>query len=400
MKGQTIVIWGAGRIGRGFVADLFHAAGYHLVFVDQSKELTERLRQEGRYTVVYAESAERQRKVVISGYEALATVQAGESTAAVAAADLLALAVYPRAFEQVARQLVPGLLARRTDRPDTPLDILLCTNLVHAGPQFRAALQEALPLKAQSYAETQVGIVETLVIRISPDPPADLRVRDPLLVWTNGYPELPVDRHGFAGPIPPVPGLRLVDDMRAEEVRKLYTYNTFHAALAYLGALRGHTLIAECMADLAVRVEAQGALDEASRALQAKHGFSAAEMARWTEGVVRYTDNPVLGDTVRRYGADPRRKLQREDRLVGPALLAYAHGIDPHHLIRAIAAALRFDEEGDPGAACVRQRVEALGVEEAVPELCGLTQAEQDMARAIVQAYRLYDLSVLGRKTP
>jgi hypothetical protein len=56
---KTIVIWDAGRIGRGFVADLFDDAGYRIVLVDQSEELVAHLRQAGRYTVVRAESVEK-----------------------------------------------------------------------------------------------------------------------------------------------------------------------------------------------------------------------------------------------------------------------------------------------------------------------------------------------------
>jgi hypothetical protein len=54
-------------------------------------------------------------------------------------------------------------------------------------------LQEDLPADVQSYAQDKIGVVEILVIRIAPDP---------LLGWTNGYPELPVDRQGFRGAIP------------------------------------------------------------------------------------------------------------------------------------------------------------------------------------------------------
>jgi len=63
-------------------------------------------------------------------------------------------------------------------------------------------LQEDLPADVQSYAQDKIGVVEILVIRIAPDPPAELHARVPLLVWTNGYPELPVDRQGFRGAIP------------------------------------------------------------------------------------------------------------------------------------------------------------------------------------------------------
>jgi mannitol-1-phosphate 5-dehydrogenase len=387
MAEKTIVIWGAGKIGRGFVADLFHAAGCRVVLVDESAALIAQLGEAGRYTVVRAESAERRQDVVIEGYTALSTAQTDEVAAAVAAADILAVAVFPQFFAQVARQLTPGILYRHSRRPDAPLDIILCTNLPHAGPQFRALLQEALPPEERERIGSRIGIVETLVIRIAAEPPAELRQREPLLVWTNGYPELPADRRAFKGDIPHVPGLRLVDDMRAEEMRKLYTYNTFQAVLAYLGARRGYDLLVECVADLQVRAEAEGALAEASRALQAEYGFAAAEMARWVDGVVTQTNNPVLGDTVRRVGADPRRKLKREDRLVGPVLLARKHGFETQHLVRAIAAGLRFDDPTDPGAVHVQQRIAALGLPAALREICGLTEAEQDLIEAVVRAY-------------
>ena len=218
------------------------------------------------------------------------------------------------------------------------------------------------------------------------EPPAELRQREPLLVWTNGYPQLMVDRHAFKGEIPQVPGLRLVNDMRAEETRKLYTYNTFQAALAYLGAARGYKLAAECIADPEIRAEAEGALVEGSRALQAEYGFAAGEMASWMDNVVTQTNNPVLGDTVKRLGADPRRKLGREDRLIGPALLAYKHRVQPKHLIRAIAAGLCYTDPDDPGAVYVQQRLAILGLSGGVREMCGLAAVESDLAEAILGA--------------
>ena len=323
----TIVILGAGRIGRGFVADLFDAAGYHLVLVDQSAELVAALRTAGRFTVVRAESAERRHDHVIAGYEAYAAAQTDEVARAVANADLLALAVFPGDFGAVARGLLPGLAQRRKERPAAALDILLCANLSHAASHFRAALDAAAldaaaPEEMRTYLAGRLGLVETLVMRMVADPPAAERACERLLVWTNGLAEFPVDGSAFRGPLPVVPGLRPVNDMRAEETRKLYTYNMCHAALAYLGSLRGYDLTVDCLADPWVRAEAEAALDEISRALQAEHGFSADEMARWNAGVIAQTDNPTLGDRVARHGADPRRKLKRSDRLVGPALLA------------------------------------------------------------------------------
>ena len=383
----TVVILGAGRIGRGFVADLFAAAGYHLVLVDQSAELVAALRVAGRYTVVCAENAERRHDRVITGYEAYTTGQHTEITRAVAAADLLAVAVFPDAFGTVAQSLLPGLAQRRQERPDAALDILLCANLSHAAAHFRAALDAAASEEMRAYLDDRVGLVESLVMRMVADPPAAEREREPLLVWTNGLAQFPVDGRAFRGLVPDVPGLRTVNDMRAEETRKLYTYNMCHAALAYLGSLRGYEFTVDCLADPWVRNEAEAALDEISRALQAEYGFAPDEMARWNAGVIAQTDNPTLGDRVARHGADPRRKLKRSDRLVGPALLARTHGIPPVHLVRAIAAAFRFRNPDDPGAVYVRERVAAIGLPAAVAEVCELTPAEDDLKVMICQAY-------------
>jgi mannitol-1-phosphate 5-dehydrogenase len=185
-----------------------------------------------------------------------------------------------------------------------------------------------------------------------------------------------------------VPGLVPVEDIQAQEVRKLYTYNTFHASLAYLGALEGYASVAECLADPQVRAAAVGALKEAARAVQAEYGFAPDEMARWVADLVRCTDIPALGDTVRRFGADPQRKLGRGDRLIGPALLARKHGFKTPHLACTVAAALSFDVSGDVSAAQVRQRVATLGVEGAVRELCALGDAEVDLIQEIVRAYK------------
>jgi len=389
---KGIVIWGAGKIGRGFVADLFHAAGYPIVFVDQSAALVEQLTEVRQYTVIRAPSADHQERVSIGNYSALATTDFDGLAEVLEGAGLVAVAVYPEHFQEVANGMAPGLVRRSATRSQVPLDILICTNLMHAGPRFQEALERSVPREAHEYLDSQVGIVETLVIRIAPDVPSGLREQDPLAVLTNGYPELPVDARAFKGPLPEVPALRFVDDMRAEERRKIYTYNMAHAVLAYQGARRGHALIVSCLADPTVRCATEAALRESSQALQAEHGFSAAEMEGWQARVLSDFGNPVLGDTVKRCAAGSSRKLRRNDRLVGPALLALKHGIEPVRIVDAIAAALRYVDVEDPGARAVQESLASLGVEGAIRKLCGLTEAEEGLIKQIRKAYKRHEL--------
>ncbi|HEX2534729.1 MAG TPA: 3-hydroxyacyl-CoA dehydrogenase NAD-binding domain-containing protein, partial [Chitinophagaceae bacterium] len=48
---KEVLIIGAGKIGRGFIAHLFHRSGYAVWLVDASAELVDRLNREKRYRV-------------------------------------------------------------------------------------------------------------------------------------------------------------------------------------------------------------------------------------------------------------------------------------------------------------------------------------------------------------
>ncbi|MCD6577423.1 MAG: C-GCAxxG-C-C family protein [Anaerolineaceae bacterium] len=389
MAEKKIVIWGAGRIGRGFIGDLFNAAGYQLTFIDEAQALVDGLRKERTYRVVRAAGADQIETVDITGFSIFHTSENRAIQEEINKTDLIALAVYPENFQSVAEKLQDHILTRRKNRGDeASLDILLCTNLIHAGPKFEVFLLGGLSVSDKKYFKEKVGIVETLVIRICPNPPEDVASEYPFIVWTNGYLELPVDKNGFKGTIPPVPALHIVEDMRAEEIRKIYTYNMCHAVLAYHGHMAGHTLLVECLADPLIRFEAEGALDEVSAALQKEYSFTKEEMGIWVHGVLAHTNNPTIGDTVIRSAAGPLRKLKRDDRLIGPIQLCLRNGIDPKHLIKAVGAVLHYSEEKDVASLKLSKLIKEKGVRNTVVEVCGLTQEDALLINRIEDAYK------------
>ena len=75
MPDKNVLIWGAGRIGRGFIADLFDTANYQLTLVDQSADLIDQLRRAGQFTVVRSPNAQERHDLIVSGYSALRTTQ-------------------------------------------------------------------------------------------------------------------------------------------------------------------------------------------------------------------------------------------------------------------------------------------------------------------------------------
>ena len=386
MPKNNIVIWGAGRIGRGFIGDIFNSNGYGITYVDEAQALVDALNKNGSYRVVRAVSADNIETVDISGYAALHTSEEDAIQSALNNASIVALAVYPKNFAQVARQLRTYLFTR-LEKNTTPVNILLCTNLAHAGPKFAEQLYEGLEDEEKRKLEETCGIIECLVIRICPNPPEDVVSKYPLVVWTNGYNQLPVDKHGFKGELPDIPEMRFVGDMRAEEMRKIYTYNMCHAVLSYHGHIAGYKLLVECLADDRIRQEALGALEEVSQMLQTKYDFTKADMDAWIDGVITHTNNPTVGDTVVRSAADPLRKLKRDDRLIGPAMLCVEEGIEPKHLTKAAAAALYYDEDSDAASKELQSKIEKSGISRTIAEVCGLDEGS-DMHAKVLEAYQ------------
>jgi mannitol-1-phosphate 5-dehydrogenase len=159
--------------------------------------------------------------------------------------------------------------------------------------------------------------------------------------------------------MPPFKGL---DNFPACIEEKLYILNCGHAVCAYLGHKRGYKHIHEAMADETINRSVVGAMLEAQRALQYKHGRALHYGAMINEILASFS-NAALMDTIARVGRDPVRKLQSDDRLIGPAKLAYRYGVEPTYLIQGCAAALSFYNDGDSQAAELQKLIKERGVE-------------------------------------
>ena len=69
MRSKEVAIIGAGKIGRGFLADLFGRAGYHLIFINGSPKTIDKLNEQKQYTL-FTTGPEGTTRKIISGYEA------------------------------------------------------------------------------------------------------------------------------------------------------------------------------------------------------------------------------------------------------------------------------------------------------------------------------------------
>ena len=370
---RTLVIWGAGRIGRGFVAGLFREPGWRVVFVDIDEELVRRLNERGAYTVFRATRAGVERVRVEGGFTALHTGDADALSRVFREEGLLLdIAVHEPKLGQVADMLTP-LFTARAQASCGPMDVMMNVNMTAPDEAFTRLMAERLTGDALAYFQERVGVTGIAAMCISPVATEAMRAEDPLALLNNGWPEQAIGLHQLKGEPPRLPHVRLSQDVRAEETRKLYTLNMAHALCCYLGVKKGYATVLDCMRDEGLRDLTRRALEEASLGLSRAFGFSGAEMTAWRGKIIDLLDNPAINDDLPRLGADTRRKLSASDRLCGPARLCLAAGGRPETIVRAIRAGFDFIHD-DPGTAYVRGLVEEKGLPEAVGAVCGLSE--------------------------
>ncbi len=373
---RTLVVWGAGRIGRGLVADLFHEPLWRTVFVDIDASLVRRLNERQAYSIFKAQSSGLSRTLIEGGFSALHTSQI-DALEQLFETDflLLDIAVPDSALAQTADMLAP-LIAHRAQTTAAPMDIMLSVNMAHSSAAFAALLETRLSGQAFIYYSNSVGITSVMSMCISPGTPQRLLAQDDLAVINNGYSEMAVGRPAFKGDLPLVPRLRLSEDIQSEDIRKLYTLNMAHALCCYLGVQKGYQTVIQAAQDPTIRAELTAALDEAALALEYGYGFSAGSMAAWRGLILELLDNPYIDDDLPRLGADTRRKLSAGDRLCGPAQLCLEVGGQPRAIARVIRAGFDFTHD-DAGTRYVRSWVAKQGLSSAIREICRLTPCDK-----------------------
>ena len=384
---QQAVILGAGNVGRGFLGQLFSESGYGVTFVDIDQPLIKALRSRGSYTIRLVDN-EQTEQIQVGPVTGLLSSDGEAVAQVVAQATIGATAVGARVLPFIAPNLAAGIALRAKRGEQTPLNIIVCENLKDAAAYLRGLVMEHLDEQTRAYLAEHVGFVDTVIGRMVPELPAELRAEDPSLIIVEPYKELPVDRSGFVGEIPSIVGMEPCDNFALYTARKLYLHNAGHAVLGYLGYRRGHALGYEALEDSEIRPILNAALNESVQGIVARYGASADWLKAHVADLLRRFANRVLADPTLRLARDPIRKLAPSDRLVGAARTAEAAGLVPVNLAWAIAGALAFDAEDDPIALSLQERIKAEGLEAVMADICQI-DAQEPLGKAVVDRYQL-----------
>ena len=229
---DTIVIFGAGKIGRSFIGQIFGRSGYQVVFIDIDIDLVDALNKRKSYPVVIR--GETEEVVIVPNVRAVYALNTDEVVEEVAGASLLAVSVGKNALLQIIPLIARGLKSRYQSAPDWPLDIIIAENMRDASIHIREWLFPLLP--GDYPANRLVGLVETSIGKMVPIIRDSEINKDPLKVFAESYNELILDGTAFKGGIPDIQELAPKSNIQAWVDRKAFIHNLGHATAAYTGA--------------------------------------------------------------------------------------------------------------------------------------------------------------------
>ena len=377
---KKAIQFGAGNIGRGFIGAVLAQAGYQVTFADVVESLLDQINERKGYTVHVTDT--NSYDIDIAGIKA---VHSGseEAVSVIVDADIITTAVGIRILKFVAPTIAKGLAARMEAGVEKPLNVMCCENGLKATSQLKALVFDQLDEKTREWTVSHVGFPDAAVDRIVP--PVHCEV--PLDVAVEEFFEWDAERCDFVGGVPDIPGMVPVDNLLAYVERKLFTLNTGHATLAYLGKMKGYETIGQSIADESIKAVVREAMQQSGEALVKKFGFDHAKHFEYIESILVRFHNPYLKDDCDRVGRDPLRKLASNDRLVLPMLTDRGFGLPYDKLLLAIGACLHFDNPADPQSAEMIRSVKEAGVEGTIVKYSGIP-ADDPVLQEIAAAYR------------
>ncbi len=324
MNEPKLVLFGAGKIGRSFIGQLFSMGGYRVVFIDIFKPVIDELNRRNQYNVIIKTDQERIIQVRnVYGVEASREQEVIEE---ICSADIMAVSIGQKGLPDIIPVIAKGLLKRYSIDKNAKLDIIIAENLRNAAEYLRTRLHQYLP---EDYPlDELIGLVETSIGKMVPIMPKKAMEEDILQVFAESYNTLILDNKAFKNPIPRIEGLSAKENMKAWVDRKLFIHNLGHAATAYIAYFYKPWLqyLYEALEIPAIYESVHATMIQSADILLTKYPdeFSRTELNQHINDLLKRFQNKHLGDTIFRVGCDLTRKLGPDDRLVG-AIKAAIH---------------------------------------------------------------------------
>ena len=365
---MSCVIFGAGKIARGFIAHLLSLSDIDFVFVEKADALVDLINEREQYTINILGAPEK--NYVVKNAKALKFSQEKEITEAIAEADVVFDAVGGKNLQEIVPFYIKGI--EKKAEKGGYLNFVTCENWKEPARILKEGVEAGIAPEAREYLDNYVGFTESVIMRSGIEAPKELLKKDPLIVNVQNYWHLPVDAARVKGSLPDIKYMEHLTGFAGFLERKFYTYNAANGTTSFVGALLGYKVLAEAAHDERILKILHGVYQETGKALSIKHGISLEEQMAFAKTSLNKLQDYTIVDSIERNARDPQRKLGKDDRLVGSARMVLSCGIRPENLCTAIACAVYYRNPEDSSAVALEKVVKEEGIDAVLEKICGI----------------------------
>ena len=381
LKMKKLVLFGAGKIGRSFIGQLFSLSGYEVVFVDISEPIIEALNKRRFYNIII--KGDKEETIKVTNVRGVLTSDKEKVAGEVSTADIVATSVGNNALSNVIPLIAEGLVKRYKKNRNLPLDIIIAENMRDAAEYFE---KEIVKIVGNDYPlKKLIGLVETSIGKMVPIMSKKDIDEDILQIFAESYNNLILDKKSFKNPIPNVKGLSPKDNMKAWVDRKSFIHNLGHAVISYLGYLydRRFIYLYEALAVRKLYEQTRETMKQALEILMKEYPgeFTKEDLENHIDNLLKRFMNKALGDTIYRVGRDLLRKLGPEDRLVGVIKKGLKHNMNVDKILYALVCGFYFRATDESGAMFDRdiefvKKYFKNGIEYVLVNVCGFDKSK------------------------
>ena len=321
---SKIAIIGAGKTGRGFIGRLIaedKQNNHEIIFIDKNEALVEELNRRKSFGVYFF--GDKRNPVTVSSYIAYTWENADiENAAAV--------------FVSVGGTNLPdvGKKLQNILKKENEYSVISCEN----------ADNPSKILKKSYGISNNAGFADATVFCTTIE---KIKDADSLDILSEDYPYLQCDMKPLKSNFPPINGVRPTNGFENFLTRKIYTYNSASAVIAYLGWIKGYKIYSDAANDEDISKLLDKHYEEINSAICKTFGYDKDDQGEFAAlSKAKFCDVNIV-DTIERNAREPHRKLGPNERIIGPMKLIEANHGESGVLQMAAAAMLIYEDEND-----------------------------------------------------
>lgn len=350
---KKVVIIGAGKTGRGFLARLLN--GNKITFIDKNEATVSALNAEKTVDIRFF--GDKKPPVKVTFEKAVTWAQVSQEN--LDGVEAIFVSVGGTNLVDVGTELKKYVKAGQK--------IIVCENASKPAQK----LYNAIGIEGVKIAESTV-FCTTIE-----------REKGSIAINSEWYPYLQFDADAFGEDLPDVDGIKPVKNFGGFLDRKLYTYNSASCVIAYLGALKGYTVYSDAANDPEILTLLDKNYEIINECICKEYGYEENDQKEFALlSRDKFTDKTLV-DTVARNAREPQRKITKAERIVAPMLLEEKYGKDSSVLEKTLAAALLYTPEEETEW---NKILAEKGYEGVLTELCGLDKNSAIYQRVLTMA--------------